>query len=132
MHQINTKVQMNVARHAVTACRGVAWPSTNQFDFNPRQLLPLFVCRNDHRRTRLRQRDAGPVTQRQPKHLSSPAPRLHRLRQHLQRLQRMLPAQARIGDAFAIFQLGSIVLPRREFLRAGVQVALHHHAKNAF
>ena len=42
----------------------------------------------------------------------------------------MLPAQAGIGDAFAINQRCGIVCAGGEFLRASQQVALYHHTKN--
>ena len=61
----------------------------------------------------------------------SAAARLDRLRQDRQRLHRGIPAQAGIGDALAIGQLGGVVLARGELLRAGLQVAFDHQPEHA-
>ena len=58
--------------------------------------------------------------------------RLNSLRQHAQQLQRVTPSQARIGDAFAVFELAGVVFAGGEFLRAGVEVAFDHQAEDLF
>src|SRR5690606_34175590 len=61
---------------------------------------------------------------------SAAARGLDRLRQDLQRLHRIAPAQAGIGDALAVLQRGGIVLARGELLRARLDMALDHYAEN--
>src|SRR5688572_7327499 len=61
---------------------------------------------------------------------STPA-RLHRLAQGLQHADRVVPADAGIGDALAVFERGRVVLAGVELLHAAVQVALDHHPEDA-
>ena len=45
--------------------------------------------------------------------------------------ERIAPTKACVGDAFAVLERSRIVLAGGEFLRARVEVALHHEAENA-
>src|SRR5512139_2893279 len=62
---------------------------------------------------------------------ASAPPGLHRLAQEFEHLHRVVPAQAGVGDAAAVFECDGIVLAGGELLRAGLQVALDHHAEDA-
>ena len=55
----------------------------------------------------------------------------HRFAQAPQGVDRLLPAEAGIGDAGAVGKLGGIVAARRELLRAGMEVTLDHRAEYA-
>src|SRR5579862_2253004 len=59
------------------------------------------------------------------------APRLDSVAEHVQHRQRIVPADAAVGDALAVLERGGIVLAGRELLGAGVQVALDHDAEDA-
>src|SRR5947209_7657405 len=51
--------------------------------------------------------------------------------QQLERLHRFVPAEARVGDALAIDELGGIVPAGDELLRPWLEVAFDHHAEDA-
>src|SRR6218665_2262105 len=57
--------------------------------------------------------------------------RLHGGGQLCQRLQRIVPTQAGIGDALAVFERAGLVLAGRELLGACVQMAFDHQAEDA-
>src|SRR5258708_31630381 len=52
----------------------------------------------------------------------------HRLGERFQERRRVVPGEARIGDRDAVLQR----LARHQVLATGVEVALHHHAHDAF
>ena len=56
--------------------------------------------------------------------------RRHSSRQHIQGCDRVIPIQARIGDALAVLQLGHIILAWCELLSTTMNVAFNHHAKH--
>src|SRR5438477_8989512 len=64
----------------------------------------------------------------EPSHLDPP--RRHRCAQDLEHIERVVPADARVGDALTVVQLGRQVFAGAELLRAGMQVALDHHAED--
>src|SRR6218665_1209075 len=63
-------------------------------------------------------------------HCPSAARGANRRAQHLQHLDRIVPAEAGVGDALAVRELGRIVLAGAELLRAVDQMALDHDAED--
>src|SRR6476619_3680658 len=59
------------------------------------------------------------------------APSRDRRAQRLERPHRIVPAEAGVGDALAVRELGRIVLAGGELLRAGVEMAFDHDAEDA-
>src|SRR6185295_11278984 len=66
-----------------------------------------------------------------PTDASGAPPREHRLVERAQHGQRIIPADASVGDALAVLQLPRVVLAGAELLRAVDQVALDHQPEDA-
>lgn len=62
---------------------------------------------------------------------ASAAPSLHRAAEYIEHGERVVPADAGIGDALAIGELGGVVLAGVELLCTRLDVAFHHHAEDS-
>src|SRR6185503_2087773 len=105
--------RVSTALSPATTWKHSGWNSTPLYVNRIGSSLPL-------RRPRMRNSSAALLTVRQ-------APVAHALRERLQQRFGVAPAEAGIGDGYAVLQL----LSGHQVLPAGVQVALDHHAHHA-